>query len=152
MGPVCYCKCIVDIYISELGQFSTEVRIVFLFSIMKAQVFQKQDIPRIHPVNHGPNLRSDTVRGKLDLLVQKPGKPFGCRSQAELLLPLTFGPSHMGADDDFCMFIQGIVNGRQHAPDSGVIGYITLFIEGNIKINPDQDFFLFYVKVSDIFH
>src|SRR5713101_4209757 len=92
MSAMCRAESIVDIDVAERGESPGEVRVVFLFFFVKAQVFQQQYLPRLQRFRLCLDFWSGTISARLYMLAQQFTQTFPHRRQAELLNHLYIWP------------------------------------------------------------
>lgn len=128
---------IVDVDVGEARQLLRELVVVLLLPGVEAEVFQHDDVARLHGVDGLLHLRPDDLLRQGDILAEQP-RPGGHGRKAHLLDDLALGPSEVGGDDDLGVFVEGVVDGGQDGPDSRVVGDVLVGIEGDVEIEPEQ--------------
>jgi len=131
-------KGVIDVDVGISSQFLGELVVVFFFPRVEPQVLQHDDVSGFHPVDGLPDLGPDHVFCQGHVLAEKPREPLGHGSQAHLFDSLAFWPAEVGDDDDFCVFIQGKVDGGQNGTDSRVVGDVLVCIEGDVEVEPEH--------------
>ena len=143
---------VVDVDLSQRSQLFGEGFLVFGFLFSEADVFQQDDVARLHGGCHRLGVFADNflVRCQLDLFVQQLGEAGGYRSQRELLLILTLRASQVGAEDDLGLMVDQVLDGRQRSDDALVVGDDAI-LERDVKVAADQHPFAGDVDIFDGF-
>ena len=131
-------KGVVDVDLSQGGQFAAEIRVVLGLAGMEAQVFKQQDIAGLESLGHGLDLGTDTVRGELDLASQEFGQAFGHGLQGKFGSRSALGTAQMGTDHQGCAPVQGHLQGREALPDAVVVGDDPVF-QGHVVVDTHEN-------------
>ena len=130
-------KGIIDINISQAGQFSGKVGVVlFLFGV-KAKVLQEDDFPGPHRPDGLFHLQADAVKECAYRPAEKPAQMLPHRCQAQLVV-YSLRPAQVGHQYHGGSMVQKVGDGRQGGADAGIVPYPS-FLEGHVEIHPHQD-------------
>ncbi len=143
-------KGVIDINIAEPGQLFGEVGIVLLFFLMEAEIFQQKNITVFQLSGEFVDFRADAVRRERHRLVQQFGQSAGGRLERIPRLRAAFGTAEMAHENEAAAAIQDAFNRRKRLGNAAVIGDPRT-VQRDIKIDPHQNFFAFYVNVGDCF-
>jgi len=84
--------------------------------------------------------------------LKKTGEPLRNRLERKLLHFFPLGSAHVGTDDDLCVFVKGVVDCLKMSPYSSIVGDNTVFVDGHIKIDSDENPLSFHVNLVNVFH
>lgn len=103
---------------------------------MESQVLEENNLGVVGLVDHGLDLRADTVGGHLDALAQKLLELRDDGLQAVLLVDLTVGTAEVGhQDNSLGAVVDGIFDGGDGTGDTLVVGDLLVGIEGDVEVD-----------------
>ena len=140
MSAVSNGECVHDEAIGERGQVPAELRVVFLFAGVEAEVFQQNDVARSHVRDGGGHSRAGAIVKALNRPVQQKAQPVSHGGQPQLLRNFTAGPSQVGAKYHPAVSFQQIMDGGQGGPQALVVGGdgFDALLDGYVEVDADQ--------------
>ena len=147
---MCGTKCIVDIDVSQTGKLLREGLFVFGFFFSEADIFQQDDIARMHCEGQCLCIFADhfLVLRQLDRLTEQLAQSGSDRSQREFFLVFTLRSAQVGAEDDLCLMVDQVLDGWQSSHDALVVGNHAV-LERNVKVAAHQHTFAGYINIFD---
>ena len=138
---------VVDPDVAELCQFRDEGRIVLLFFLVEAGVFQTEDVAVLH---RGDRLRrrlADAILGERDRLLDHLRERFRHRLQ-RLLGIASLGPAEMREQDHLAALAGNLRDGRRDALEPRRVGDAAV-LHGDVEVDAQQHAFALYVDVIE---
>ena len=129
-------------------QFLGKVCPVLLFADIVSQVFKKHELAGLQCSCFSFCIFPDDIFGKDDVLAKKLAEAFCNRSQAEFRFPFSLGLAKMRAGNNCGTVFQQILDSGQCSNNTFIAGDLSgLFIQRNVKITSQKNFFALYVCV-----
>src|SRR5271163_1771487 len=139
---------VVDIEVAQLGEFGDKRRIVLLFALVEAGVFQQQDFAVLYRRYRGRRGVADAISGKADRAAQQLGNGRSDRPQRIGRVRAALWPPEMREQNDLSALVRDFADRRQHALDPRGVGDLAVF-HGNVEIDAKQDAFAANVGVVE---
>ena len=142
---------VVHVAVGERGERLSELRIVFFFFGVKAQVLEEHDFRSARLVRVGDRalcFAADAIGREQHGLADKLRQPIRDRPQAHLGIWLAFRPAQMAREHDRAPVIERVLNRRQRLADPRVVADATRF-EGHVEIDADEDALALEVEIPD---
>jgi hypothetical protein len=138
---------IVDPDIAEPGQFGHESRIVLLFFLVEAGIFQTKDVAVLHRANSLFGGFTDAILGKghrpPEHLRQCSGNGF-----QRVLGVAPLGPAEMGQQDHLAALVGQLDDPGRYAFEPGGVGDAAVF-HGHVEIDAQQHALALHVDVIE---
>jgi hypothetical protein len=158
MGAVGGAEGVVDIDVAELGELFGEGLIAFFLFFIEAEVFQQQHLAGFELAAAVVAASPIQSLAKSTVVFDSPGPlSSSCRWGTRCLREyLSVGPSlgrprwliRMTLPPSFRIFL----NGGDGCPHAGIVGDLEFVVERDVKIHPDQGFFICKRMLAELTH
>jgi hypothetical protein len=144
VGSVGAAECVVNVNLAKTGEFFCKSGIVCFFFGMEAEVFKEEWLAGFEIGGHLASDGSDAVGGEgyvfviAEDVVEQAAEVIDKGAQAHGFNGLALGAAEVGAEDDFGLVAESILDGGEGLADAGVVGDDAV-LEGNVEVDADED-------------
>ena len=147
MAAVGYTESIVNSNVSEASQLFCKFGVVLLFSLVITEVFEKQNFASFEVSSSFFSNFAYAVGSPFYIFAEEFGQMGNEVLRGELRLTSFGRTADVASQDNSSAVIEQVVDGRQRANHTGVIGDVLIFIERNVVVNADKYFFALDVNI-----
>ena len=147
MAAVGYTESIVNSNVSEASQLFCKFGVVLLFSLVITEVFEQQNFARLEVSSSLFSNFAYTVRCPFYIFAEEFGQMSNEVFRGELRFTSLGRTADVASQDNSSAVIEQVVDGRQRANHTGVVGDVLIFIERNVIVNADKYFFALDVNI-----
>ena len=156
VGAVGAAEGVVDVEVAEAGELAREVGVVGLLFGMEAEVFEQEGLADFEVAGELGGDGADAVGGEgdvfveIDDLIEELAEAIDDRAEAHGSDGLALGTAEVGAEDDFGLVAEGVLDGGDGLADAGVVEDLGAVLgEGNVEVDADEDALAVEVEVAD---
>ena len=140
---------VIDVGVTELGEFLAKCGVVFLLALVEAQVLEQKHVPLAKRRRLLLRVLAHRIARERDRLAEKLCQSQGSWTQRELLLEaLARRTAEMAHEDDARTVADKLLDGRQRRFDPRVIGHDAVGY-GNVEINAHENALATRIKLVD---
>ena len=147
MAAVGYTESIVNSNVSKAGQLFCKFGVVLLFSLVITEVFEQQNFASLEVSSSFFCNFAYAVRSPFYIFAEEFGQMCNEVFRGELRLTSFGRTADVASQDNSSAVIEQVVDGRQRANHTGVVGDVLIFIERNVIVNADKYFFALDVNI-----
>ena len=150
MSAVRGSECVIDIDLSHGSKLFCECGIVLFLFLVEADVFDHHDLAGLERGCLCLCILTDNVGGKDNLLSEKLGETLCNGSEGESGIEFALRSAHVGAEDDCRILRKKVLDGRESAVDSCLVGDLAV-LHRYVEVAAHEDFLSGYVDIFDAF-
>ena len=147
MTAMGYTESIVNSNVSKASQLLSKFGVIFLFSFVITEVFEQQNFAGLEVSSSFFCFGAYAVSSPFYIFAEEFGEMLYEVLRGELRLTSFGRTANMAGQDYSCAVIEQVVDGRQGANHTGVVGDVLMFIERNVVVNADKYFFALDVNI-----
>jgi len=139
---------VVDVELAQRRQLPGEFRVVFRFARVEAHVLQHHDLAIMQRLHHGLHRRTNAVVQMAHRTCDQLAQPLRQGSRSVGLIDLAVRPAEVRHQDDACVALDEVLNGRNRLADSGIVDDPAA-LHRDVEVDADQHALTGDVDVAD---
>jgi len=148
VGAVSSAEGIIHVEIGVGSQLGRESGVILLLLGVEADILQESYITVVHLGQGGTNRDTDAVRDQGDGLAEELGEAGSDGSHRELGLVAALGSAKVGGEEDLGTLLDEVFDGGDGTSDAGVIGDLSLLVEGDVEVSANKNSLALQVRLS----